>query len=70
MIRMNPKVAAFTIKRIGHIYPVIPLLKSINKRDDLVCYIDKKKVNIFIDNNLSFRVNPVDLGDIDYFEKS
>lgn len=64
------KALFFTSHPISHIYPVIPLLKSINKRDDLVCYIDKKKVNIFIDNNLSFRVNPVDLGDIDYFEKS
>ena len=67
---MRPKVAAFTVKHVSHIYPVIPLLKSIDKWADLVCYIDKKNVNIFIDNNLNFRVYPVDLGDTDYFEES
>ena len=67
---MKPKVVAFTVKHISHIFPIIPLLKSIDKWADLICYIDKKNINIFIDNNLNFRVYPVDLGDTDYFEES
>lgn len=67
---MKPKVVAFTVKHISHIYPILGVLKSIDKWANLTCYIDEKNINIFIENNLKYKVYPIDLGDTDYSEES
>lgn len=70
MIKLKPKIIAFTVKHVSHIYPIISILKAIDKWANLICYIDKNNVDIFIDNDLRYIVYPIDIGDTDYAEEA